>query len=287
MNQLIPMMCYLLLAPLCGAIMEGFDRKISARMQRRVGPPILQPIYDVIKLWKKQVIVVEKSQNFLLLSYLLLTVMTGCMFFAGTDLLMVLFVLSTSAVFLYFSAVISGSPMSTMGALRELVQDMAYEPAVLLAAVGFYLTTGTFDVHGIMNSDVSAIVKMPGFFIAFVFVLTIKMRKSPFDSAQSHHPHQELVKGITTEMGAKNLAFFQITEWYEIILMLGVEALFIVNKNPWSWLAAVIVILLTYFLEILIDNTSARMKWQDMLKLSWIVTLLAGGVNLMALMLIR
>lgn len=286
MTKLIFVLCYIIVAPFIGAILEGFDRKISARMQRRVGPPIRQPLFDVIKLFKKQVIVVDRSQSFLIMSYLLLTIMTGCMFYAGVDLLMIFFVLSSAAVFVYFAATVTGSPMSTMGGLRELVQDMAYEPAVLLAAVGFYLTTGSFEIEDIINQDTSAIIKMPGFFIAFVFILTIKMRKSPFDSAQSHHPHQELVKGLTTEMGAKNLAYFQITEWYETILMLSVEALFIINKNPWSYLAAVLVILATYFLEILIDNTSARMKWQDMLKLSWIVTLLAGGVNLMVLMLI-
>ncbi|MCR5771128.1 MAG: NADH-quinone oxidoreductase subunit H [Butyrivibrio sp.] len=286
MTKIILVLCYIIVAPLIGALLEGCDRKISARMQRRVGPPIRQPLFDVIKLFKKQVIVVDRSQSFLIMSYLLLTIMTGCMFYAGVDLLMIFFVLSSAAVFVYFAATVTGSPMSTMGGLRELVQDMAYEPAVLLAAVGFYLTTGSFEIDEIINQDTSAIVKMPGFFIAFVFILTIKMRKSPFDSAQSHHPHQELVKGLTTEMGAKNLAYFQITEWYETILMLSVEALFIINKNPWSYLAAVVVILATYFLEILIDNTSARMKWQDMLKLSWIVTLLAGGVNLMVLMLI-
>jgi len=285
-TRIIFILLYIVLAPFIGALLEGMDRKISARMQRRVGPPIRQPLFDVIKLFKKQVIVVDRAQSFLLVSYLILTVMTGCMFFAGVDLLMIFFVLTTSAVFLYFAATVTGSPMSTMGGLRELVQDMSYEPAVLLVAVGFYLTTGSFNVSDIINSDVSAIVKMPGFFVAFVFILTIKMRKSPFDSAQSHHPHQELVKGLTTEMGAKNLAYFQITEWYETILMLAVEALFIINKNPWSYLAAFIVILATYFLEILIDNCSARMKWQDMLKLSWLVTLLAGGVNLMILMLI-
>lgn len=286
MTKIILVLCYIIVAPFIGAILEGFDRKISARMQRRVGPPIRQPLFDVIKLFKKQIIVVDRSQSFLIMSYLLLTVMTGCMFYAGVDLLMIFFVLSSAAVFIYFAATVTGSPMSTMGGLRELVQDMAYEPAVLLAAVGFYLTTGSFEIADIINQDTSAIVKMPGFFVAFVFILTIKMRKSPFDSAQSHHPHQELVKGLTTEMGAKNLAYFQITEWYETILMLSVEALFIINKNPWSYLAAVLVILATYFLEVLIDNTSARMKWQDMLKLSWIVTLLAGGVNLMVLMLI-
>jgi ech hydrogenase subunit B len=286
MTKIIPVLCYIIVAPFIGAILEGFDRKISARMQRRVGPPIRQPLFDVIKLFKKQIIVVDRSQSFLIMSYLLLTIMTGCMFYAGVDLLMIFFVLSSAAVFIYFAATVTGSPMSTMGGLRELVQDMAYEPAVLLAAVGFYLTTGSFEIDEIINQDTSAIIKMPGFFVAFVFILTIKMRKSPFDSAQSHHPHQELVKGLTTEMGAKNLAYFQITEWYETILMLSVEALFIINKNPISYLIAVVVILATYFLEILIDNSSARMKWQDMLKLSWFVTLLAGGVNLMVLMLI-
>ncbi len=286
MTKIILVLCYIIVAPFIGAILEGFDRKISARMQRRVGPPIRQPLFDVIKLFKKQIIVVDRSQSFLIMSYLLLTIMTGCMFYAGVDLLMIFFVLSSAAVFIYFAATVTGSPMSTMGGLRELVQDMAYEPAVLLAAVGFYLTTGSFEIDDIINQDTSAIIKMPGFFVAFVFILTIKMRKSPFDSAQSHHPHQELVKGLTTEMGAKNLAYFQITEWYETILMLSVEALFIINKNPISYLVAVVVILATYFLEILIDNSSARMKWQDMLKLSWFVTLLAGGVNLMVLMLI-
>ena len=117
--------------------------------------------------------------------------------------------------------------------------------------------------------------------------MTIKMRKSPFDTATSHHPHQELVKGITTEMGARNLALFQITEWYENVFLLGVIALFIVNRNPWSILAAVLVILAVYFVEILVDNVSARIKWQQMLKITWLVTFFTAGVNLLVLMLIR
>ena len=120
-----------------------------------------------------------------------------------------------------------------------------------------------------------------------MFILTIKMRKSPFDESTSHHPHQELVKGVTTELGASNLALFQITEWYENILMLSVIALFIINKNPWSIPAAILVVLAAYFLEILIDNTSARMKSGKMLELSWAVTIAAAGVNLLILILVR
>ena len=88
-------------------------------------------------------------------------------------------------------------------------------------------------------------------------------------------------------MSGKNLGIFNITEWYENIFLLGVVALFILNKNPWSILAAVIVILLVYFVEILIGNSNARMKWEKMLKMTWIVTLLSAGVNLLVLMVIR
>lgn len=285
-TKIILVLCYILLAPFLGGILEGFDRKISARMQGRVGPPIRQPFFDVIKLFKKQYIVVVHSVHFLLLSYLAFMILTGAMFFAGADLMLCFFILSTAATFLYFAAVITNSPYSTIGSQRELVQMMAYEPAVLLTAVGFYISTGSFNVRTIIQQDYSLIMKMPGFFIAFVFIMTIKMRKSPFDTAASHHPHQELVKGITTDMGSKNLALFSITEWYENIFLMGVVALFIVNKNPWSYLAAILVILAIYFLEILIDNTSARMKYELMLKMTWIVTLLTAGVNLLILMLI-
>lgn len=285
-TKIILVLCYILLAPFLGGILEGFDRKISARMQGRVGPPIRQPFFDVIKLFKKQYIVVVHSVHFLLLSYLAFMILTGAMFFAGADLMLCFFILSTAATFLYFAAVITNSPYSTIGSQRELVQMMAYEPAVLLTAVGFYISTGSFNVRTIIQQDYSLIMKMPGFFIAFVFIMTIKMRKSPFDTAASHHPHQELVKGITTDMGSKNLALFSITEWYENVFLMGVVALFIVNKNPWSYLAAVLVILAIYFLEILIDNTSARMKYELMLKMTWIVTLLTAGVNLLIFMLI-
>lgn len=286
-TRIILAVCFIVLAPFVGGFLEGCDRKISARMQRRIGPPILQPFYDVTKLFKKQYVVVSRSVHFLLVSYMSLMILTGAMLFAGTDLLMCFFVLSTAATFLYFAAAVTNSPYTTIGAQRELIQMMAYEPAVLLTAAGFYVAAGSFNTADIINSDYSLIIKMPGFFFAFVFIMTIKMRKAPFDISTSHHAHQELVKGITTEMSGKTLGIFNITEWYENIFLLGVVALFILNKNPWSILAAVIVILLVYFVEILIGNSNARMKWETMLKMTWIVTLFSAGVNLLVLMVIK
>lgn len=285
MNIAVLTIGYIFLAPVIGGLLDGIDRKLSARMQRRVGPPLLQPFYDVVKLFKKQVITVSSAQTFCLLSYLFLMVLTGTMFFAGWDILMCFFVMSTAATFLYFAAVVTSSAYATVGGNRELVQMMAYEPAVLLTCVGFYLSEGTFSVGEIAKSHLSNIIFLPGFFVAFVFILTIKMRKSPFDTSTSHHMHQELVKGLTTEMGAQNLAIFQVAEWYENVFLLSVVGLFFVNSNPVSYVVAVIVILAVYFLEILIDNSSARMRMDDMLRITWLVTLFTAGVNVLVLML--
>lgn len=278
---------YLLLAPIVGGLLDGLDRKISARMQGRIGPPLLQPFYDVYKLFHKQIITVNPAQTFLVECFCLTQIFTGCLLFAGFDVMMCFFVLSTGATFLVFAASVTHSPYSSMGAQRELLQMLAYEPAVLLTCLGFYLASGTFNVAEIANTDHALLLKLPGFFIAFVFCLTIKMRKSPFDLSTSHHAHQELVKGITTEIGSKNLALYHITEWYENVFLLGIVGLFVANKNPMSILAAIVLVLAVCFLETLIDNCSARVKWDTMLKSAWIVTILTAGLNLLILMLVK
>ncbi|MEE1115022.1 MAG: complex I subunit 1 family protein [Eubacterium sp.] len=287
LTKVIFVAAYILLAPLIGGLLAGIDRKISARMQRRIGPPILQPFYDVHKLWHKQVIAVEKAQSWFLMTYLILMIFTGAMMFSGTDILMCFFVLSTAAAFLFFAAMVTNSPYGYIGAQRELLQIMAYEPSILMTCVGFYLVAHSFEVSKIVAGPVSRILYLPGFFAAFVFSLTIKLRKSPFDTSASRHPHQELVKGLTTEMGARNLAIFEIAEWYETVFLCGVVAMFILNTSWVSIPVAILVILAVFFLEILIDNTNARVKWQSMLLISWVVTLVGGGVNLLILMLVR
>ena len=47
----------LLFCVVFGVIMAGIDRKLVARMQRRVGPPILQPWYDFVKCCAKETII--------------------------------------------------------------------------------------------------------------------------------------------------------------------------------------------------------------------------------------
>lgn len=285
--QVVSVVLYLILAPFVGALLDGFDRIISARMQGRKGPPLLQPFYDLAKLFSKQMLAVNSVQMLLNLSYLVFLAVAGAMLFAGADILMSLFILSTADMFLVMAASSDSSPFSTLGAGREMIQIMAYEPMTLLLAVGFYLATGSFQVIDIIQMPYSTVLTMPGFLIGFFFVMAIKLRKSPFDLSTSHHAHQELVKGLTTEMAGPTFAIMNIAEYYEMTLMLGIVALFFINENWWSWPIAIIACLFVFFLEILWDNVCARVKWRTLLDSCWVVTLLSGGLNGLILMLIR
>ena len=91
---------------------------------------------------------------------------------------------------------------------------------------------------------------------------------------------------MTTEISGNILGLTELSHWYENIFLLGVVALFIVNKNWWSIPIAIGVCLLIYFLEILIDNVFPRVKWKSMLKYAWLITLIAGVTNFMVLVLI-
>ena len=275
---------YIIFALILGGLTSGIDRKITARMQGRQGPPVLQPFYDVIKLLKKETVVVNHVQIFYLITFLVFVIFTGCLFFGGFDLLLVFFALTTANLFLILAATSSHSPYANMGANREMMQMLAYEPMVLLTAVGFYLATGTFKVREIIASDaVPAVVLLPGVFIGFVFILTIKLRKHPFDLATSHHAHQEMVKGITTEFSGEMFAIVEISHWYENVFLMGVVGLFFLNSSWWTALLALAAISVTYFVLILVDNTNARMKWKNMFKNSWITTIIIGALNVFIL----
>ncbi len=281
---IISVVAYLILAPILGGVLAGLDRKITARMQGRVGPPIAQPFYDFFKLTEKEDITVNRAQDFYVLCFLLLVIASGALFFAGQSLLLVIFVLTLSSVFLIIGAFSSNSPYAALGAERELLQMLAYEPMELIFAVGLFMATGSFDVNQIMMGGQLPLTATWGIFIGFIFILTIKFRKSPFDLSMSHHAHQELVKGLVTEFSGKTMAMIEIAHWYENILLLAFVYLFFANGTIWGAILGVVVCLLTYFLEILIDNSFARMKWQFALNSAWLVALVAGGVNLFILL---
>lgn len=275
---------FAVLAPVVGCLLAGLDRKISARMQGRVGPPLLQPYYDVRKLLEKDHVAVNSSEGVYITFALVFAVLAGGIFFTGGNLLMCIFVITLSSLLFIVAAYSSRSPYAEVGAERETMQVMAYEPMVLLMAVAFFLVTGSFNVSSAFDQQVPVFTSIWLVFLGFLFILTIKLRKSPFDLSYSHHAHQELVKGITTEMSGPTLAKVEIMHWCESVLFLGWVGMFFIWGNPLSIVVAIVVALVAFFLEIWIDNNFARVKWQALLTSAWVVALVAGGVNIGILM---
>ena len=279
MNPWIRILIYLVAAPVVGCLLAGWDRRISARMQSRRGPPILQPLYDVLKLWQKQNIAVQRSQNLYIVFFLLLVIFTGALFFGGSDLLLVIFALTLAAIFFVLGAYKASSPYSFIGAERELIQMMAYEPMVLLAAIGMYMVTKSFAVDDIAVHPKLLVLVLPGIFLGFLYTLEIKFRKSPFDLSSSHHVHQELVRGITTEFSGRTLAMIEIAHWYETVFLLGWVYLFFASMP----VLGVAMSLLVFVFIILVDNVFARLKWQTAIRSAWIVAVVLGFGNILVL----
>ncbi|WP_292424193.1 respiratory chain complex I subunit 1 family protein [Methanoregula sp.] len=282
-EAIVKAIIYLLLAPVLGGLIAGIDRKVTARMQGRVGPPLLQPFYDVGKFFEKENLVVTTTQNFYALSYLVFMAVAGALFFSGGDMLLVIFAFTLSHIFLVLGAYAAFSPYSHIGAERELIQIIAYEPMIILTAVGMYMVTKSFYVGSIVQSTTPIILYLPGVFIGYLIVLTIKLRKSPFDLSTSHHAHQEIVKGVTTDFAGPNLGRIEIAHWYEYVFLLGVVYLFF----AWNPFIAIAAIIIAYFLEILIDNTTSRVKWQMTLRSAWLVAGTLGVINLGVLYYLR
>ena len=267
---------FLILAPLVGGLIAGVDRVLTARMQSRRGPPVLQPFYDISKLWHKEPAFVNPVEKIFTTAYLVLIAFSGALLFAGGDLLLVVFALALAHTFLILAAYAANAPYSTVGAERELIGVMVAEPVLILLAAGFFMVTGSFFVSDILKEEIPAIIYLPGVFLALFAVLTLKLRKSPFDISTSHHAHQELVKGVTSSLSGKTLAKVEIAHWYETILILALIFLFFAG-NP---ILGIIVVIICYFLEILMDNLFPRVTWQMTVKSLWIATVILGVINI-------
>jgi ech hydrogenase subunit B len=265
-----------LMAPLMGGVISGADRILTARLQARVGPPILQPFYDVLKLLGKEQVAVNVWQVFCAYAYLTASLIAVVLFALRSDLLLVLFTQAVGAIFLVVGALSSTSPFAQVGAHRELLQILSYEPLLLLVAVGIYLETGSFKVSEVLAWPEPLLLKLPFLFVALGYALTIKLRKSPFDLSTSHHGHQEIVKGLLTDYSGPLLAFIEIGHWFDVVLLLGLCALFWAT----SWTGIFFIVALTYAAEIVIDNVAARLSWRWMLGYVWAMGLTLSIVNL-------
>jgi ech hydrogenase subunit B len=265
------------LAPFLGGLISGVDRRITAWLQSRYGPPVLQPFYDVLKLLGKKPMTVNLWQVLCAYVYLAAAVVSVFLFYLQTDLMLIFFTLTIGAVFLVMGALASPSPYSQIGGQRELLQVLTYEPLLILVFVSIAMVTGSFKISAVFELDKPLLFSLPLMFVVLGYALTIKLRKSPFDISACHHAHQELVRGVLTEYSGPYLAILEVAHWCEVVLMLSICALFW-TTSVWGML---ILVGATYFLEIIIDNVMARMTWKWMLRSVLSVGLALSVLNML------
>jgi formate hydrogenlyase subunit 4 len=191
----------------------------------------------------------------------------------GQDALMVLFVLAFSTLALVIGGMCVRSPYSRIGSQREIMLMVAYEPILILLVVGMYKLAGSFRIDQVLEYSFSQgqplMFYLPLVFIAFLIVMAIKLQKSPFDLATSHHMHQELVKGITIEYSGPYLAVLEIAHCYEVVILFTVLSLFWLT-NIW---AIVAIDIAAFILMIVIDNAFARLTTLWMFRFMWTTAL--------------
>ncbi len=266
----------MIFAPLAGALLMGIDRVITARMQGRKGPPVMQPFYDTIKLFQKQPIALHRPQIMYAMLHLVFMMLALLLLALGSDLLMVLFVQAFSVICLVLGAMSVRSPYSWIGSQRKILQMLALEPILLLMILAVNLKTGSFLGSRVMELNQPLLLTMPLLFIAFVFVVGIELEKSPFDLASSHHAHQEIVKGVTLEYAGPFLGLIEIAHFYEVTFFFWLMWAFW-HSNPLVGLS----LASTGFLFLTVmDNAFPRLTATWMLRFMWTVPLSLALANL-------
>ena len=122
LTTLIGTLLFAVAGPVIGCLLAGLDRIISARMQGRVGPPLLQPYYAVRELFEKERVSVGSVDGVCVACALLFARIAGGFFFSGGNLLLCVFVITLSSLFFIMAAYSTRSPYAEVGAARETLE---------------------------------------------------------------------------------------------------------------------------------------------------------------------
>jgi ech hydrogenase subunit B len=261
-------------APVIGGLIYGFERIMRARMQRRIGPPLLQPFYDFLKLADKRKMLVHSTHAFLGIVHFFSLWFALAVLLLGGDLILVIFLHLLSTSLLILAGYSTRSIFSHLGANRTAISILAYEPILILIAVSVFMLTGSFDASSIFSYHGSLFYKMPLAFIALLLILPIKLKKSPFDVAEAH---QEVVGGVELEFSGIFYEAVYTAKWLDQVFCYTLVYLFGAN-NPVLGLGLV---LFTFLLVNALDNSSARVSYKQMLRFSLTVALPVAFINLL------
>ncbi|MEI6309819.1 MAG: complex I subunit 1 family protein [bacterium] len=271
---------------------EWLDRKLFAQMQNRIGPPLIQPLADTIKLFSKETIIPKAVQAglFTLLPYFsFAAVVTSFLFvpvyatpaissFPG-DLVIVAYLLTIPTLVLSLAGWSSDSTYSILGGIRALTQLFAYEVPFFLALFTPALLLGTWNI-----SEIAA--RLPGYLLAnpFYFIPVLisflvgivalqgKLERKPFDIPDAE---TEIVAGPFTEYSGRLLAIFRLSIDMEMVCGASLlAALFLGGPQPFiSWMPGIISYLLKtlaiIFILAYIKAAVGRIRIDQMIRFGW------------------
>ena len=289
-----------------GCLLAGIDRKLVARMQNRKGPPLLQPVYDVLKCCGKETIVPRHARRGLFLgapvvgfaalvtAALFIPVMSHSAFSTGADLVVILYLLTLTGVTMMVGAAASGSPFAGVGLSREMVAMISYElPFVLvLLAVGKVAGDGsllgcTFSLQTILEwqaANGSMLFKwsMIPAAIAMLMVIPCEIGMHPFDVAEAE---TEICEGMLAEYSGPPLALFKLSHCVKMYVMTALFcALFLGGLSTGILILDVVLVIVLCTVVTFVTMTvphavCARLKVEQVFKFYWTVVASLAAIS--------
>jgi len=280
-------------------LMSGWvDRKVTARIQWRKGPPWHQNFTDLIKLSGKEIIVPENGKLvFLLAPFMGLLSLVLCATILGKaimapsesfagDIIVVLYLLTIPALSLIIGASSSRNPLASVGASREMKLVLSYELPFILSVITVIIkSSGIISLGGIINPQINSSSYFFSWSGALAFIVTIfcmqaKLGFAPFDIAEAD---QEIMGGTLIEYSGLPLAVFKLNKALLLYIMpLLVTVLFLGKDLSIGFLLLKYTEILV--IAILIKNTNPRLRIDQAMRFFWgpvtAVALIALGLAL-------
>ncbi len=288
-----------LFAAVIGLLAGWVDRKVTARIHYRVGPPWHQNFTDILKLLGKETIVPAGARaTFLIAPYIglcglvLAAAIVGSAFlmpdsgFLG-DVIVVVYLLTIPGIAVIIGAFSSRNPLASVGASREMKLILAYELPFVLALIAVIIKSqGALQLNRIVAIQAyggSHIASFSGAlaFIAAIFCMQAKLGFVPFDAAEAE---QEIMAGTLIEYSGLPLAVLRLTKAVLLYTMpVFLIALFLGKDTSALFLVLKYVLLLV--IAVLIKNTNPRLRIDQIMRFFWgPVTVLAAGSVVLAVL---
>jgi NADH-quinone oxidoreductase subunit H len=268
-----------------GLVTSWLDRKVTARVQMRVGPPFLQPFYDVGKLLIKETCVpAEGSIGLFLLAPLVglagvalastilwRSILDPHATFVG-DLIVLLYLLALPALGVILGAFASRNPLASLGGSREMKLMIAYELPFVLAVLVPVIQAQSIRMGDLLSAPAAA-ASLSGLIALGVagVCMQAKLTLVPFDMPEAE---TELSGGAYIEYSGPPLAMFKLTRAMMLFTM-PVFLVVVYAGGPiveGGWAAKLLGLCLWFLLValiIVVRNTTPRMRTDQAVRFFW------------------